>query len=186
MILSGHSDMAASNPAAGSAGKPGSSGFVVAFLMTTLVAAGAGFAAAQMGAVPQSLVPQAGEPPKVELNAKPDAHGAPAGKKDDAAHAPPFSGVRELPAIVTNLAIPETVWLRLESSIVLDRVDAKDVENLLQSMSGDALAFIRTMSLPQLQGASGLAHLRDDLMERMSIRSSGRARALVIHSLVVQ
>ena len=48
------------------------------------------------------------------------------------------------------------------------------------------LAFVRTLTLAQLQGASGLQHLREDLNERVAIRTDGHIHELMIEMLVIQ
>ena len=45
---------------------------------------------------------------------------------------------------------------------------------------------MRTLTLAQIAGASGLQHLREDLNERAAIRSDGRVRELILQTLVVQ
>ncbi|WP_052763752.1 flagellar basal body-associated FliL family protein [Microvirga massiliensis] len=50
----------------------------------------------------------------------------------------------------------------------------------------DTLAYLRTVSLAQIQGPSGLLHLREDLNERVQIRSKGAVKELVIQALIVQ
>ena len=49
-----------------------------------------------------------------------------------------------------------------------------------------ALAYLRTLSMAQIEGASGLQHLREDLNERVAIRTKGAVRELIVESLVVQ
>ena len=53
-------------------------------------------------------------------------------------------------------------------------------------ISDDLLAFVKTLTMAQLQGASGLQHLREDLTERALVRSDGRVREVMIETLVVQ
>ena len=98
----------------------------------------------------------------------------------------PAAYLKELPPIVTNLVSPSGVWIRVEASVVFEPANTPDYDVLLREISADFLNFLRTVSLAQLQGASGLQHLRQDLSERMAIRSKGKARELIIHSLVVQ
>jgi flagellar FliL protein len=50
----------------------------------------------------------------------------------------------------------------------------------------DVLAYIRTLSLAQIQGPSGLLHLREDLNERVRLRSKGAIQELVLETLIVQ
>jgi flagellar FliL protein len=50
----------------------------------------------------------------------------------------------------------------------------------------DMLAYMRTVSLAQLEGPSALQHLREDLNERASLRTGGAVTELIIQTLVVQ
>jgi flagellar FliL protein len=50
----------------------------------------------------------------------------------------------------------------------------------------DVLAYLRTLSLAQIQGPSGLLHLREDLNERVKLRSKGVIQELVLETLIVQ
>jgi len=143
----------------------------LAFLGVTLIAAGAGAGAAHglRAAKPPEPAPAATAPA--------DPHG------DKPAPGPLM---RELPPIVTTLAEPKAVWIRLETAIVLDRAALPDADKLTREITGDVLAFVRTLSLPQLPGASGLHHLREDLNERAAIRSKGRVREVIVQGLVLQ
>ncbi len=99
----------------------------------------------------------------------------------------PDTAVKELIPIVTNLAAPDGAsWVRLQTAIVYDKADAPQIEVLAAKVTDDMLAFVRTLTLAQLQGASGLQHLREDLNERASIRSDGHIHELMIEMLVVQ
>lgn len=90
-----------------------------------------------------------------------------------------------LSPIVTNLASPEKTWIRLEASIVLDG-DGADAKTLSATITEDTVAYLRTLSLPLIEGASGLLHLREDLNDRARIRSGGKVRDLIIHTLIVE
>ena len=94
--------------------------------------------------------------------------------------------VRDLAPVVTNLAGPPDVWIRLEGGVVIDAAAAKQADVLMTQISGDILAFLRTVSLTQLQGANGLAFLREDLNERARQRSGGAVREIILHTLVAQ
>jgi flagellar protein FliL len=90
-----------------------------------------------------------------------------------------------LPAIVTNLASPERTWVRLEASIVLDE-ESSEGKALATGIAEDITAYLRTLSLPLMEGASGLLHLREDLNDRARIRSGGKVRDLIVHTLIVE
>jgi flagellar protein FliL len=90
-----------------------------------------------------------------------------------------------LSPIVTNIASPERTWIRLEASIVLDG-ESVDAKGLAAAITEDTLAYLRTLSLPLIEGSSGLLHFREDLNDRVRIRSGGKVRDLIIHSLIVE
>jgi len=88
--------------------------------------------------------------------------------------------------VVTNLSGSSDVWIRLESSIVFTNGALQNPDVVTAEIRQDMLAYLRTLSLPQIQGASGLQHLREDLNERVALRSKGLVRELIVETLVVQ
>ena len=94
--------------------------------------------------------------------------------------------VRELPPIVTNLAAPDGAWVRLQTAIVYDKIDDKDADVMSRQIVDDTMAFVKTLTVTQLQGASGLQHLREDLNDRVALRSDGRVKELMIEMLVIE
>jgi flagellar FliL protein len=96
------------------------------------------------------------------------------------------TGLANLPAIVTNLADPPDSWVRLQAAIVFDTKAVATPDLLAAQISEDFLGFLKTVTVGQIGGASGLQHLREDLSERAAIRSEGRVRELIIETLVVQ
>jgi len=96
------------------------------------------------------------------------------------------STVVDLPPIVTNLGAPQDTWVRLEGSIVFDPKTLPHPETVAGEIGDDVLAYLRTVSLHQLEGPIGLENIRQDLNERAATRSGGKVRAFVIKTLVVQ
>ena|SRR5947209_882431 len=116
---------------------------------------------------------------------------ASAGKEAQAPAPPPTApqsnaSLFDLPAIVTNLGSPADTWIRLEASFLYDPKTTPHPEALGGEISEDILAFLRTISLTQVQGIAGLQNLRLDINERAAIRSNGVVKELVIRSLVIQ
>jgi flagellar FliL protein len=99
---------------------------------------------------------------------------------------PAASGLFEMPPIVTNIGSPKDTWIRLEASIVFDAKTVEHPEALAEDIAGDELAYLRTVSLTQVEGPIGLENIRQDLNERAAIRSGGKVSELVIRTLVVQ
>jgi flagellar FliL protein len=92
----------------------------------------------------------------------------------------------DLPPIITNLAEPASSWIRLQAAIVYDNKAVPKPQMLAAEIGEDVLAYMKTVTLAQIGGASGLDHLREDLNERAVIRSDGRVRELIIQTVVVQ
>lgn len=95
-------------------------------------------------------------------------------------------GLLTLPPIVTNLASPANAWARLQAAIVYNKKAVQDPKILGARISQDILAYLKTVTVAQIGGASGLEHLREDLNERAAIRSKGRVHSVIIETLVVQ
>ena len=96
------------------------------------------------------------------------------------------SAIYDLPPIVTNLGAPQDTWIRLEGSIVFDPRLMPHPEKAAAELGDDILAYLRTLTLKQLEGPIGLENLRQDLSERAATRTGGVARQFVIRTLVVQ
>ncbi len=94
--------------------------------------------------------------------------------------------VRELPATVTNLADPPEMRVRLQVAVVYNKKAIENPNLMAAQVSDDLVAFLKTLTVGQLQGASGLQNLREDLNERAAVRSQGKVREVVIETLVVQ
>ena len=96
------------------------------------------------------------------------------------------ANLRDLPPIIANLADPPDAWVRIQATLVFDGALTQKPDVVAAEIAEDILAFMRTLTLAQIAGASGLQHLREDLNERAAIRSNGRVRELILQTLVVQ
>jgi flagellar FliL protein len=94
--------------------------------------------------------------------------------------------LRKLSPIVTNLAAPANYWARVEASMVTESMNDEESGIMAAHISEDIVAYLRSASVVQFEGARGLQHLRDDLTERANVRSSGKVRELIIETLVIQ
>ncbi|KRE15726.1 hypothetical protein ASE63_15905 [Bosea sp. Root381] len=94
--------------------------------------------------------------------------------------------LKRLAPIVTNLAAPANTWVRLEAALLMEQKAAMSADPLIGAITEDMLAFLRSVTARQMEGAAGLRNLREDLLERVAIRSKGVVRDIVIETLVVQ
>ena len=90
-----------------------------------------------------------------------------------------------LKPILTNIKIPQDVWIRLEAGVVA-RPGEKVSDELAATIAGDFMAFMKTVNLMQLRGPAGIEYLRTDLQERAAMRSEGKIEKVYIWALVME
>ncbi|OJF94286.1 flagellar basal body-associated FliL family protein [Pararhizobium antarcticum] len=93
------------------------------------------------------------------------------------------NGIVQLEAITTNLAYPSENWIRLE--VALQFNGAPDV-TLSEQIHQDIAGYLKTVSLQQIQGPRGFQYLKDDIQERVDLRSEGRVTNVIFRTFVIQ
>jgi len=165
----------------------GKGAFIIAMVLLALVGGGSGAGFSLM-----------------VLNAGPSSHEAGADKRDlqilhtatkpdaGAAHAKGAAGevskvlIAGLDPILVTLAGPQRSWARLELGVILEGPSTPDDPVLLKSMTEDIMSFMRTVPLVHVESAAGVEYLREDIEEIARLRSKGRARSIILRSLVVE
>lgn len=112
------------------------------------------------------LTPEAAPPAPAET-----AAAAPEGAAETVAPGVPQGRVVPLDQVLTNIAAPVGTQILLQASLVLDPAVAVDEALLATQVQADTTVFVRTLEIAQLEGARGLLHLKEDLLERARIRS---------------
>ena len=148
------------------------------FAAMTVAALGAGWLSGshlKSSEAPPSVAPVEGQ--KVEHKAEVKTKG---GEEPD-----PNAGplLVQLAPITTNLASPGTVWVRFDASIVLDEPQPPE---LAEAVHQDLLAYLRTIKLHQIEGASGYQHLKADPKVRAAIRSDGHVKDVLVRTLLFE
>ncbi len=93
------------------------------------------------------------------------------------------NGIVQLEPITTNLAYPSENWVKLDVALMFNGPpDAKIAEDIHQ----DIMAYLRTVSLQQIEGPRGFEYLRDDIQERVDLRSEGRVSKVMFRTFVVE
>jgi flagellar protein FliL len=163
-------------PASKSPGGSGGKDFVLGMLIATLVAAGGGaFFGMQLGSAPRK------EADRSEAAA---GHGRDSGGEKSKMLEGAVK-VIPLPPILSNIAVPADVWVRIEAQAIFEGKD-EEAKVLIPKVSEDLLAFMKTVTLAQIEGPSGFQHLREDLDDRARVRSEGKIRELVIESFIIE
>jgi flagellar FliL protein len=154
---------------------------IIPVLLLTLIAGGGGFAVATM------LGPNLAPAPQAEVAASDDASASkPAEEAAGNEHEENTGIIRQLAPIVTNLASPKDVWMRIEISIVI-KPEAKAEQDLIAVKSSDQiLALLRTIDLAQIEGPSGFLHFREDINDLVRESSEHKVAQVLINSMVVE
>lgn len=106
-------------------------------------------------------------------------HG-PAGSRNNVA----TSRLIDLDPITTNLAVPDNIWIRLELSLLFEQ--PPEDPDLPLTIQQDVMAYIRTVKLVQVEGASGYQHLKSDILERAKVRSKGLVKDVLVRTMIFE
>ncbi len=178
--------MAAADPTAtpAPAKKSGLIATIGVIAVLTLIAGGGGWVVGGILA-PKSMALQGAEAKAPAATAAPaaDAHAAPAGKDGGEGAKSAQPGTLLLEPITTNLSYPSDNWIRIE--VMLEFGQAPD-EALAAQIHQDIMAYLRTVSLQQIEGPRGFQYLRDDLRERVLLRSEGRVKDIIFRTFVIE
>ena len=153
--------------------KGGLGGLILALVLSTVLGAGGGafLALQQVESIAAAEKKKANEVPQ---------------KVDDALAWSEESAVVDLDPVITNLASPAQTWLRLETAVVFNKAKVDDVERLRSEATGSILEFARTLTMAEVEGASALNHLRDDLNDHIRFKSLDAVEELIIKAMILQ
>ena len=159
---------------------------IAAIAVLTLLAGGGGWFVGNMLAPPPAEKP-AEEVAKAEPAAAEGGHGG-GGEKGEAGEevphiSTPANGIVLLDPITSNLAYPSDNRVRLEVALMFK--GAPDIA-LAEEIHQDIMAYMRTVSLQQVQGPRGFQYLREDLQERVDLRSEGRVTNVMFRTFVIE
>lgn len=146
---------------------------IAVVLVLSLIAAGAG---AGLGV----MLP-GHEPESATAQTEPQPEGA--------EQVPAYSSgesIMMLKPIVANLLVPRGTYIRVEGAALFDGPTDKESEVLVSRVTQDVMSLLSTMTLAQIEGPSGLQHLREDLNARAMARSDGKIKEIILHSMVVE
>ena len=148
---------------------------IIGIAVLTLVGAGGGWAVGNMVA-PNIRSATEAEQAK-EAEAKKKAEGGLPKIANEA------NNIVLLDPVTSNLAYPSENWIRLEVALMFNGPpDVKVAEDIHQ----DILAYVRTISLQQIEGPRGFQYLKDDIQERVDLRSQGRVSKVMFRTFVIE
>jgi len=87
--------------------------------------------------------------------------------------------------IVVNLAQPPDAWIRIEASLLVQGMDF-GADILAGQVAEDFVAYLRTATLSQFEGPSGFQNLREDFIDRATIRDREHIKDVIVHGVVIE
>ncbi len=167
----------------------GALGLIVATVVLCGIGAGSGAALTMFvlkpelaaGTLSSETSPAATKPAAAP---KANGYGGPAVKPE--ASVAKARKIVEMEPIHTSLAGASKTWVRLEAAIVYSGETKEDRAVLTRQIAQDALVYLRSLTLEQIDSASGLEFLREDLSEIAALRTKGAAREVLLKTLMVE
>jgi flagellar FliL protein len=147
--------------------------FVMAAAIAVLLGAGGG------GAFGYLAIPVASAPPPQEA-------------AKEAEPPKPFSGrfpndalEIEIPSIIVNLADDAQTRVRLDVSIIVAH-GTSESSTLKSEVKEDVIAYLKGLTIADIEGTRGLQNLRQQLDDRAKIRGRGTVLGLLIGGFVIE
>ncbi|MGO9485193.1 MAG: flagellar basal body-associated FliL family protein [Rhodomicrobium sp.] len=98
---------------------------------------------------------------------------------------PPERQIWPLQSIVTNLGSPADTYVRLEAGIVIE-AGTSDADAIAARVATDFLAYLRTVSLAEIQGPTGFQYFREDLKSHAIKQGRGKVQDVYITGFVIE
>jgi flagellar FliL protein len=153
-------------------------GLVVTLAIVLVLSGVAGAGGWMLGGV---LAPQVAV--EEEAAGEETAHAETEGEQQGEEENKPRENLIPLDPITTNLSYPSDSWIRVEVSLLFG--GAPD-QALADQIHQDVMTYLRTVSLQQIEGPRGFQYLRDDLRERVKLRSEGRVNDILFRTFVIE
>jgi flagellar FliL protein len=168
------------------AGGGGKGGFIIAMVLLAVIGAGSGAGFSLMLMNSEASHEAAASNRDLQIVGGAGKKGEGAGSAKGSAAEGNKVLIASLDPILVTLSGPQRSWARLELGIILEGPTAPDDAVLLKSMTEDIMSFMRTVPLVHVETAAGVEYLREDIEEIARLRSKGRARSIILRSLVVE
>lgn len=173
--------------------KSGAMGFIVVAVILCAIGAGSGAAFTMFVLKPELATgakPHEATPAEHAAKSAADGHGGAGGAggggdKHDA-KAVKAKKIVDMEPVHASLAGSGGTWIRLEAAVVFSGEGKEDHALLVRHIAQDALAYLRSLSLAQIDSAAGLEFVREDLSEIASMRTKGAAEEVLLKTIMVE
>ena len=160
-------------------GEAGQPSLVVALLIVSLIAGGAGAGFAFTYLKPSKAAAALPKPAPVEI------HEPAATSKIQTNRFPADAVEVALEPIVTGLGPNADRKMRLEASIIMTKEGAAS-STLRTELVEDIVVFLNSVTAEEISGTRGLQNLREDLDDRARIRGRGTVLGMLISGFVLE
>lgn len=92
---------------------------------------------------------------------------------------------RPVPTVITNLAGDRRAWVRAEFSVLLP-ASTPDVDALMAVIGQDVVGFLRGVTPAQIDGPQGMTLLREEIEDRVRVRTQGRSQGVLFKTFVIE
>lgn len=168
--------MASAEATAARGGSGGLIGFAIVTVLAICLGAGFGFVLNEMLTAPVEV--------KAESKDAPETKDA-AGPKTAVQSVDATAKLVAMTPIVVNLADPQDAWIRIEASLLIQGIDF-GADILAGQVAEDFVAYLRTARLAQFEGPSGFQNLREDFIDRATIRDPEHIKDVIVHGVVIE
>ncbi|AKK19975.1 flagellar basal body-associated FliL family protein [Candidatus Liberibacter africanus] len=87
-----------------------------------------------------------------------------------------------LQPIITNFNSSPKNWLRLDIAVICEDIP-DDV--FLETMHQDIMDYVHTVSLQQITGPQGFLYFKEDIKERLKLRSKGFISNVIVRTFII-
>lgn len=93
------------------------------------------------------------------------------------------NNVVQLEPITANLAFPTDSWIRLEVALLFK---GKPDVTLAENVHQDIAAYLRTVTMQQIEGPRGFLYLKEDLEDRADLITEGKVAKIMFRTFVIE
>ena len=160
--------------------------FIVAMVLVSALAVAGGWLVGtqlNMAETPNLQKMENAKSEKDKKNSKDGKHGD---DDENSKMTPGEVSVVNLEPILAALDNNDNVWLRLQLAVISKSDSDLDSPEIKARMESDIVALLKTLTLEQISGPSGLLHLKEDLLDRTRLTTDGKVDELMIMSIIAE
>lgn len=173
-------------PAEGASKKESPMGFVISLVLLSLAAVGLGWFVAQQLGSTVMMADTSTETPKIATSEKKEGESDKENEEGEGSEVMAKPDAILLDPIIIALQKSKNAFMRIELAIIPENDSDIDNQETRLRIGSDIAAFAQTLTLEQISGPSGYMHFREDILDRVRLITNGKAKDVLIMSLVAE